>query len=74
MCVKRKEASTQMDLYAHLPVEDNAPDEPQGQLVVSIHNVRPSYVYQINLKMKQERTTDAGPSHNVAFSTSDLLY
>lgn len=44
-----------MDMFAHLPVEDDAPDEPQGQLVVSIYNVRPSYVYQINLKMRQKR-------------------
>lgn len=44
-----------MDMYAHLPVEDDAPDEPQGQLVVSIYNVCPSYVYQINLKMRQKR-------------------
>lgn len=44
-----------MDMYAHLPVEDDAPDEPQGQLVVSIYNICPSYVYQIHLKMRQKR-------------------
>ena len=37
-------------MCAHLPVEDNAPDEAQGQLVVPIHNICSSYVYQINLK------------------------
>lgn len=36
---------------AHLPVEDNAPDEAQGQLVVSIHNVRTANVDQVNLKV-----------------------
>lgn len=38
-------------LCAHLPVQNNAPDEAQGQLVVSIHYVRPADVYQINLKL-----------------------
>lgn len=38
---------------AHLPVEDNAPDEAQGQLVVPIHNVRTANVDQINLKVWQ---------------------
>lgn len=40
-------------LCAHLPVQNNAPDEAQGQLVVSIHYVRPADVYQINLKLWQ---------------------
>lgn len=44
-----------MGTYAHLPVEDDTPDEPQGQLVISIDNICPSYVYQVNLKMRQKR-------------------
>lgn len=40
-------------LCAHLPVQDNAPDEAQGQLVVSVHYVRTADVYQINLKVWQ---------------------
>lgn len=48
-----------MERYAHLPVEDNIPDEPQSQLVISIYNICPSYIYQINLKMVQKKTTDA---------------
>ena len=41
-------------VFAHLPVEDNTPDEAQSQLVVSIHNICPSYVYQINLKVTDD--------------------
>lgn len=47
-----------MDMYAHLPVEDNTPDEPQGQLVISIYDICPSYIYQVDLKMTQKRTID----------------
>lgn len=43
--------STSVNLCTHLPVEDNAPDEAQGQLMVPIYNISPSYVYQINLKI-----------------------
>lgn len=57
--MKGKEPSTWMDMYAHLPVEDNTPDEPQSQLVISIYNICPSYIDQINLKMRQKRTTNA---------------
>lgn len=53
--MKRKEPSAWMGMYAHLPVEDDAPDEPQGQLVISVDNIRPSYVHQVNLKMRQKR-------------------
>lgn len=52
---ENKQAHTVMSsLCAHLPVEDNAPDEAQGQLVVSIHNVRTANVDQINLKVLTE--------------------
>lgn len=44
-----------MGIYAHLPVENNTPDEPQGQLMVSIYDICPSYVYQIHLKMRVKR-------------------
>lgn len=44
-------------MCAHLPVEDNTPDEAQGQLVVPIHNICPSYVYQIDLKEGAESET-----------------
>lgn len=40
---------------AHLPMKDNTPDEAQGQLVVPIHNICPSYVYQIHLKGGQTK-------------------
>lgn len=35
---------------AHLPVEDNAPDEAQGQFVVPIHDVCPADVYEVHLR------------------------
>ena len=41
---------TCVSVCAHLPVKDNTPDEAEGQLVVPIHNIRPSYVHQIHLK------------------------
>lgn len=44
-------------MCAHLPVKDNTPDETQGQLVVSIHNICASYVYQINLKDVTDKDT-----------------
>lgn len=53
--MERTEQNTQMNLYAHLPVENNTPDETQGQLVVPIHNICPPYVYQINLRIWQMR-------------------
>lgn len=40
---------------AHLPMKDNTPDEAQGQLVVPIHNICPSYVYQVHLKGGQTK-------------------
>lgn len=43
--MKEKDPSKRMDMYAHLPVQDNTPDEPQGQLVISIYNICPSYIY-----------------------------
>lgn len=36
-------------------MKDNTPDEAQGQLVVPIHNICPSYVYQIHLKGRQTK-------------------
>lgn len=59
-----------MDMCAHLPVEDDAPDEPQGQLVVSIYNIRPSYVYQINLKKRRKRNdANAVPTLRIELET-----
>lgn len=40
--------------WAHLPVKDNAPDEAQRQLVVPIHDICASYVYQIHLADRKE--------------------
>lgn len=31
-------------------MKDDAPDEAQSQLVVPIHDISPSYVYQIHLR------------------------
>lgn len=41
-------------METHLPVQYNTPNEAQGQFVVPIHNICPSYVYQIHLSKKSE--------------------
>lgn len=73
MRMNGKEPSTWMDTYAHLPVEDNTPDEPQGQLVISIYNICPSYINQINLKGTQKRTFDPC-KNNIACKNWNLVY
>lgn len=38
---------------SYLPVENDAPDEPQGQFMIPIYNVSSSYVHQLNLEMEK---------------------
>lgn len=38
---------------AHLPVENDAPDEPENQFVIPINNVRRSDVHQFHLQGEQ---------------------
>lgn len=60
-----KPAHTVMSSWrAHLPVEDNAPDEAQGQFVVSIHNVRAANVDQINLEVRHIGNDVNVPAYN----------
>lgn len=39
--------------FTHLPVENDAPDEPKNQFVISINNVCRSDIHQFNLEYEQ---------------------
>ncbi len=39
-------------------MDDDAPDEPQGQFMIPIYNVSSSNVHQLNLEMEQRGTHD----------------
>lgn len=43
-------AHTNAQTHTHLPVENDAPDEPEDQFVISINNVCRSDVHQFHLE------------------------
>lgn len=47
--------NTNKETHTHLPVENDAPDEPENQFVIPINDVCRSDIHQFNL---EEETTD----------------